>query len=201
MSRYRDALVHEKVAEKNRAGEPQASPLVLRLQKKRLRLIGADIKRVEVKMKQLVDQSPELQPDVARLSTIYGVAFLTAVTVLAELGDLRRFERARQLTAFAGVSPRVIQSGSSVSKRTRMCKQGNPRVRQALYLAAVTAVRGQNDLQRVYARLVAEGKAPKLALGAVMRKLLTVMRALLLSGEAYDPNYKAGGKLHENLIA
>lgn len=185
LSRYRDTLVRQKVAEKNRASEPQTSALVQKLQRKRLRLIEDDIKRVETEMRGIVARSPELERDVEQLSTIYGVAFLTAVIVLSELGDLRRFERARQLTAFAGVSPRIIQSGTSVSKRTRMCKQGNPRVRQALYLAAVTAVRGNNALQRVYKKLIREGKAPKVALGAVMRKLLTIMRAMLITGEPY----------------
>ena len=200
LSRYRDALVHQKVAEKNRAAEPQTSALVRKLQRKRLRLIDADIKRVEASLHRVVEQSPEFRHDVRLLSTIYGVGFLTSVVILAELGDLRRFERARQLTAFAGVSPRIVQSGTSVSKRTRMCKQGNPRVRQALYLAAVTAIRGQSDLQRVYTKLVQEGKAPKVALGALMRKLLTIMRAILISGKPYDPNYKTRGKLHQNLI-
>lgn len=195
LSRYRDALVVEKVAEKNRSAEQNASSFVAKLQQKRLRLIEKDIQRLEAQMRHVVNQSPELKHDVEQLSTIYGVAFITAVVVLTELGDLRRFQRARQLTAFAGVSPCIRQSGTSVQKRTRMCKQGNPRVRQALYLAAVTAVRGDNDLRRTYLHLICQGKAPKVALGAVMRKLLTIMRAMLLRGKPYDPNHKAGGKL------
>jgi transposase len=63
-----------------------------------------------------------------------------APTILAEIGDLRRFGRARQLTAYAGVSPRVVQSGTSVRGKTRMCKRGDKRVRQALYLSAMATL-------------------------------------------------------------
>lgn len=193
LSRYRDALVEQKVAESNRADEFVASQAVQRLQNKRIRLLEKDIARVEAAMRAIVREDPELGRDVKLLTTIYGVGFITAVAVLAELGDLRRFKRARQLSAFAGVSPRVIQSGTSISGRPRMCKQGNSRARQALYLAAMTAIRGQSDLQATYCRLVEHGKAPKLALGAVMRKLLVIMRAILISGKPYKPHFRTGG--------
>lgn len=196
LSRYRDTLVAERVAAQNRAGEPQSSRVVQTLQHKRLRLIAADIKRVEAEMKRVVNASPTLRNDLALLTTIYGVGFIIAVTVLSELGDLRRFHRARQLTAFVGVSPRIIQSGASVTRKTHMCKQGNAHVRQALYLAAVTATRGQSDLQCLYEKLVQEGKPHRVALGALMRKILVLMRAMLLTGQPYDPNHNTRGKLH-----
>lgn len=195
LSRYRDTLIQQRVAESNRAQELQCSPIVRKLRQKRLRLVQADIERVEEAMRQLVEQTPELQRDIERLSSIYGVGFITAVIVISELGDLRRFERARQLTAFVGLNPRIVQSGTSISKRARMCKHGNARVRQALYMAAVTTVRGQNDLQRLYAKLLEQGKPPKVALGAVMRKLVTIMRAMLVFEKLYIPDYKRGGKL------
>jgi len=109
-------------------------------------------------------------------------------------GDLRRFHKARQLTAFAGVSPRIYQSGTSVNGRPRMCKKGSPRVRHVLYLAALTTIRGNNDLQRTYQRLLDEGKLPMVAIGAVMRKLLIVMRALLITETTYGPDWKLNRK-------
>ena len=118
---------------------------------------------------------------------------MTAVTVRTELGDLRRFERARQLTAFAGMSPRIVESGTSIAGKPHLCKQGNRRVRHALYMAAMTAIRGQNDLQRCYQRLVAKGKSHMSALGAIMRKMLCLLRALLISGKPYQPVYRSGG--------
>lgn len=126
-----------------------------------------------------------LRADLARMTTIPGVGIVTAITVLAELGDLRRFASGRQLAAFAGVSPRRHESGSSVRGRTSMCKKGNPTVRSVLYMSALTTKRLPNGMATIYERLIANGKAPKAALGALMRKQLLLMRALLVRGEDY----------------
>jgi len=160
LSRYRDALVRERTAAGNRAEEGSASKLVRRIEAKRLRLLDGDIKRIEAEMQRLVNAAPELKHDIELLSSIYGVGFIVAVVILAELGDLRRFRKARQLTAFAGLSPRIYQSGTSVNGRPHMCKKGNPRVRHVLYLSALVTMRGQNDLERTYQRLLEEGKSP-----------------------------------------
>ena len=107
-----------------------------------------------------------------------------------------QFERARQLTAYAGVSPRIVQSGTSVRGKTRMCKRGNKRIRQALYLSAMATLNTKkpNSLSAMHYRLCEGGKQGKEALGAVMRKQLTVMRAVIISGKPYDPTFKGRGK-------
>jgi transposase len=195
--RYRDALVHERVAENNRAGETEQPAFVRALQKRRLGQLDRDIEKLEQQARKLIRQHPPLTRDLTLLETIYGVGFLTAALILAELGDLRRFAEARQLTAFAGLSPRIVQSGKT-RRGTHLCKQGNGRVRQALYLAAVTATRGNTQLAHDYQHMVARGMPPKVALGAFMRKLLTVMRAVLVHQTPYQPfpNHrgKTGGK-------
>jgi len=198
LCRYRDFLVRQRVAAANRTGETHSSKTVRALERKRLSLLAADIERVEQAMRRVVDETPELKRDVELLSTIYGVGFLTAVTVRVELGDLRRFHKARQLTAYAGLNPSLRQSGSSVNGRTHMGKTGNQRVRQSLYLVAMVAIRGQNDLQRFYLHLCEQGKSCMAALGAVMRKLLTLMRAILISGKPYDPLWKT--RPHRSLL-
>ena len=190
LARYRDSLVRERVAAGNRAEETSGCNFVQAMERKRLRLLDQDIKRVEKQMQQQVDCSPEIKYDIELLCSIYGVGFITAATVRAEMGDLRRFCKARQLTAYAGLNPSLRQSGSSVNGRPHMNKKGNPRVRQCLYLAAVTAIRGQNDLQRTYLQLREEGKSTMAALGAIMRKLLVLMRAILISGKPFDPMWK-----------
>jgi len=195
LSRYRDTLVRESTAAGNRAEEASASKVVRRIQAKRLRLLEGDIKRIEAEMKRVVEAAPQIKHDIELLKSIYGVGFIVAVVIIAELGDLRRFGKARQLTAFAGVSPRIYQSGTSVSGRPRMCKKGNPRVRHVLYLSALVTIRGSNDLQRTYQRLLKEGKSPMAAIGAVMRKLLILMRALLITENTYDPDWKWRGTL------
>lgn len=187
LSRYRDSLVRRHTAEKNRGRECIECHYVQKMQKKRKDLLKDDIVRVEKEMKKLVKQHDELKRDIDLLSSIYGVAFIHATTILCELGDLRRFELARQLTAFAGMSPRHHQSGTSIHKRSRLCKQGNPRIRRTLFLAAMTAVRGKNQFRRTYKKLIKQGKPRMVALVAIMRKLLILMRAILISGKPYQP--------------
>jgi transposase len=119
--------------------------------------------------------------------SIKGVGLVTAGTVLAEMGDLRRFPRSRQLTAFAGLSPRQHLSGTSVHGRSPMCKRGSGRVRAALFMAAVCAVRFNPDMAEVYNRLIERGKHKRVALGAVMRKLLVTMRALVIADKDWQP--------------
>lgn len=145
------------------------------------------VAQLEAGIRGLLQEYPALKADVQRMMTTPGVGLIVATTVLALLGDLRRFERGSQLAAFAGVSPQQQTSGTSVRGRTRMCKQGSSRVRQALYLAAMAAVRTEGPLQDAYRALVARGKRRKAALGAIMRRLLLVLRALLV----HDTDYQA----------
>ncbi|MBI1754489.1 MAG: IS110 family transposase [Acidobacteria bacterium] len=79
-------------------------------------------------------------------------------TLLGEAGDLRAFQRGRQLTAFVGVSPRRYDSGSSVRGRTRMCQIGGVHVRTVLHMAAVSANRTAIPLGSFYRHLVNQGK-------------------------------------------
>lgn len=194
VSRHRDVLVRQRTMVKNQLGETSTTAFVRKSQRKHLRWLNREIQGAEVEMKRVVDSAPELKHDVELLDSVYGVAFKSAVVIRAELGDLRRFDRARQLSAYAGLNPSQRISGTSVHKRTRMGKQGNPRVRQALYLCAMVAIQGENDFSRTYQRLIADGKSRMASLGVVMRKMLVLMRALLIHGIPYEPDWKLCGK-------
>jgi transposase len=183
--RERRELVDEQTRLKNRIGEASDSRFVARERARLLKSVAAAIKRLDAEIERVVASDCKLRADAARLRTIPGVGFVTAATILAELGDLRRFASGRALAAFAGLSPRRHESGTSVRGRTRMCKQGNPAVRAILYMASVTSARTEDGMKRLYDRLVANGKAPKSALGAVMRRLLVLMRTLLVKAEDY----------------
>lgn len=193
LSRHRDALIAEKVREKLR-GESGESKLLASLHRRRMAQLKRDIAKIEARARKLIQQTPELRRDATLLQSIPGVAFVTSLVVLAELGDLRRFQRARQATAFAGLSPRSRQSGTSLNAPGTLCKQGNPRIRQALYMAAMVTIRGTGPLCDFYDRLRAKGLNGKAALCAVMRKMLTFMRAILINETPYDPQWEKMGK-------
>ena len=192
--RERRALVDERTALNNRIGEGTDSAIVRRERDRLLGNLKRAIQRMDKAIAEAVAADAQLRRDVARLCTIPGVGMVTAVTVLAELGDLRRFSSSRQVTAFAGVSPHQHMSGTSVRGRTRMSKQGNPAVRSVLYTSSMTASRVPGPMQQTYQRLVDAGKAPSAALGAVMRKQLVLMRALLVTETDYEERGKKPGK-------
>ena len=114
------------------------------MQTRRARQLDKDIAALETETRKQVTQTETLREDIALPESIHGAGFTTAVTVRMELGDLRRFERARQLSAFAGLSPRQFESGTSVRKRTRMSEAGSKRVRKVLYMAACSAIAHPN---------------------------------------------------------
>ncbi|HIA48151.1 MAG TPA: hypothetical protein EYN96_09345 [Candidatus Hydrogenedentes bacterium] len=68
-------------------------------------------------------------------------------------------------------------------------KQGNPRVRRCLYLAALSAIRSDTPFRTTYQRLLQSDKKPRVALAAIMRKLLVTMRAILISGKPFNQNH------------
>jgi transposase len=198
LTRYRDQVVARRTALKNRIQEPAPSAWVRRRERAELKHLDAEVARVEKALREHVKAHPALAHDVKLLETVQGVGFITAVVVLAEGGDLTRFTKARQLGAYAGLSPAHNDSGTSVHGRARLCKKGNARIRQALYLAAVTTIRCDNDFARFYRRLCEAGKEPMVALAAVMRKMLLVLRALLIADKPYDPHRQSGGKRNPN---
>jgi transposase len=189
LNRYRDFLVAERVSMVNRGDALSTNKGISQIAKRRLKQMESDIAKVEKEMRKIISENNQLKHDRTLLESIPGVGFLSVCTVMAELGDLRRFERDRQLAAFTGLNPSLKDSGTSVHARPRLSKSGNARIRQALYLAAMTSIRIEGPLQETYLRLIARGKSPMAALCAVMRKLLLLMRTLLLANVCYEKNH------------
>ena len=155
---------------------------------RQLALLDSQRKMLENEMKKIVKQDNRLSRDVQLLCTIQGIGFLSAVTVLGELGDLRLYKTSRQLTACAGLNPVIHQSGEKTGK-SHISKQGSSHVRRCLYLNTMTAIRYNKRLRERQQKLVGKGKPGIVALTANMRVLLTIMRALLISDKPYDPDY------------
>lgn len=187
----REALVQMLADTRKRPNSGQ-SGLLKDVREGIVRQLKSAIARIEAGIHELMDAHPTMKADMKRMMTIPGVGPIVAISVLAILGDLRRFQRARQLGAYVGVSPRQRVSGTSVRGRTRMCKQGNSRIRQLLYLAAMASLRAGGPMKIVFESLVARGKARKSALGAVMRRLLLLMRAVLVHETDYRSDYPSG---------
>tara|TARA_B100000315_G_scaffold252454_1_gene289299 strand:+ start:1071 stop:2039 length:969 start_codon:yes stop_codon:yes gene_type:complete len=109
------------------------------------------------------------------LQSIPGVGKITAFSMAAEIGDIKRFNTAKQLVGFIGVDPRVYESGISIKGKGYITKRGNKILRKLLFNAAMSAVQKPNMFRDFYVKKVSEGKPKKVALCAVMRKMIHVI--------------------------
>ncbi|EHL21193.1 transposase, partial [Acidovorax sp. NO-1] len=112
------------------------------------------------------------------------IADKTAALILAELGDIDRFADARAVTAFAGLNPRLQESGLARG-HTCISRMGSVRLRSALYLPAVVALTYNPAIKAQAERLKARGKKGKQTVCAAMRKLLTIAYGVLKSGKPF----------------
>ena len=101
---------------------------------------------------------------------------------------MTQFAGARQVAAFAGLVPRIRQSGQWKG-HVRLSKCGSGRLRRALYMPAVAALRCNPVIRALRSRMLGAGKCKMSVVGAAMRKLLTLAFGVLKSGKPFDPNY------------
>jgi transposase len=138
--------------------------------------IEKQIAKVEALIAALLKEQTALAHHVRRLDDITGVGRLTAVMVLATMPELGQLNR-QQAAALAGLCPYNRDSGQWAGKRC--IRGGRAEVRRALYRAALSASRSNHLLKPFYDRLIAAGKPAKVALTAVMRKLIVLMNHVL----------------------
>jgi transposase len=129
-----------------------------------------------------------------RLQTIPGVGPSIAATLLAEIGDIGRFDDFDQLLAYAGVHPAERSSGrkgASPETAWHMSKAGNSHLRAAAYRMAVVGVQHNPVIAAHYARKRAAGKSKMNALGHCMRKALSIVWGVWRNGQDFDPDWGA----------
>lgn len=123
------------------------------------------------------------------LTSIPGIGDITAARLIAEIPDVNDFQSANQLAAYAGLTPRNHNSGSSVHRRGRLVKTGNKRFRTALFLPALAAMRFNPIVQALVERMQTNGKNRMTIVGAVMRKLVHLAYGVLKHRKPFDPDY------------
>jgi transposase len=155
-----------------------------------MRYLCGDLNRLRAKLSdikaQIEHKLPE-HPVGSLLTSIEGVGHLSAARIIAAVGNPARFRNGAALAAYAGVVPGTKSSGLRRPGRASLCSLGNARLRQALYMTTLGAVRRNPWLRAYYERLKANGKLPKVALVAAMRKLLLAVYAVAKSGQPFTP--------------
>jgi transposase len=163
-----------------------ASPVLKRLLKAQLKAQAHLIASLEVAIATLLARGAGLKRRYELLASIKGIGPVVAATLVACLPELGMLGGG-QLAALAGVAPMNCDSGEM--RGQRRIKGGRTHVRSALYMAAVAASRCNPDLKAFYGRLRAAGKAPKLALTAVMRKLVLLANTLIREDRHWTPKH------------
>lgn len=133
-----------------------------------------------------IDDDPALRNKRDLLTSIDGIGERSAALLLAELGDPLRFASSRAITAFAGLNPRLQESGT-YKGQTRISRTGSSRLRAGLYMPAVSSLKHNAAISALRDRLKARGKTGKQIVCAAMRKLLHIAYGVLKSGQPFDP--------------
>jgi transposase len=149
--------------------------------------IEARILQVTQQIRDHIDHHPDLRGKRDLLETIPGIGPGTSAMIIAEFGDVSRFRDAGTMASFCGLTPRQRQSGTSVRGRSMLSKTGSSRIRHALYMPALSAIRYNPVIRAFRARLLANGKHKMIIVGAVMRKLVYLAYGVLKSGKPFDP--------------
>jgi transposase len=125
------------------------------------------------------------------LTTIQGVSTLTAATIIAEAGDPARFPDAAAFASYIGVVPRLHQSGKRNFSGRSAIPLGNARLRRALWMPVLVAIRLNPWLRTYYQRLRAAGKRPKVAMIAAMHKLVAAIYSVAKNRRPFQPRVSA----------
>ena len=162
--------------------------------------VGFLVNAVRVEMRCLLQQVDLLQDQIAQIddtltdlmtqipqhiTSIPGIGLVTGAAILAEIGDVSRFDCAEKLTAYAGIDPSVYQTGQFQASVAHMSKRGSPYLRHALWLAANVAIQHDPELQSFYQAKRKEGKHHGTVVGAVCRKLLARVYVVLKEQRPY----------------
>lgn len=171
----RAALVKDRTAAKNRE-KTLVNALLRRQLRQRLKQIEAQLAEVEAAILARIEADRDLARRFEIVTSIPGVAARSAFALLIDMPELGTLD-SRTAAGLSGTAPIVRQSGKRKGKA--FVHGGRPQVRRALYMPALAAARFNPDLKAIYDALIARGKLPKVALTAIMRKLVVLANALI----------------------
>jgi len=179
----RRQLIEMLAAERNRHQQARDPQLQRRIAT-HVRWLTKALAELDTDLADTIRSSPIWRERDNLLQSVPGIGNVTAYTLLADLPELGRLDR-RKIAALVGVAPLNRDSGHWRGRRT--IAGGRPAVRSVLYMATLTAVRFNPAIAHFYQRLTAAGRPKKVALTAAMRKLLTILNAMLRDQRSWQP--------------
>jgi len=158
---------------------------LIKINQKSIKEISAHIKETEGLIRQEINTDAQLRQQVKRIMTIPGIGKISAWTLAVKTDGFKRLKDPRKLACFAGVVPFEQQSGTSLRTKPRVSKMADMQLKSVLQMAAMRAVRMDNDLRVYYLRKVGEGKNKMSVLNAVRNKLIHIAMALIKNQNYY----------------
>jgi transposase len=181
LAKRRDQLVLMRAQEKNRRSEADDRVMAERIGRL-IDVLDHEIAEIEADISALIKAEPEIAEDAQLMRSLPGIGPVACMQLIAQMPELGRVGP-KQVAALAGLAPFNVDSGAYRGKRK--IAGGRKRVRDALYMAALNAVRRAVTFKTFYTRLRQAGKPAKLALIAVARKLLTILNAMMRDRKPY----------------
>ncbi len=183
LNKRRDQLVRMRSQERTRSADLHDDDIAAGLARHILWL-DAEIAEIETAIHALVEAAPSLRSRSSLIRSMPGVGPVTATTLIALLPELGTVSN-KAIAMLAGLAP--INADSGLKRGKRVIRGGRRRVRQALYMVAVTSLRHASQMRRFYDRLRSRGKPAKVALIALARKILTILNAIMRSQKPFQP--------------
>ncbi len=181
----KQAKVLKEYSENCASGCSQSSYLVSQFSTV-LHTLNSQIKHLDSVLEEIIEIAKKL-PNFEVIKSIPGISDNLASRILAEIGDINRFNNSSQLVAYAGIDPAIYQSGQISGLHLKISKKGNKKLRSLLYLAVTCMIRTDRDSVIVdfYEKKKASGMKPKAALVASMNKTLRIIYSLCKNGCQY----------------
>lgn len=183
LANARNGLVRDRTALKNREKNLTIA-LLKRQTRQRLEQIAHQIEAIDALAQEIILADPELARRQEIIVSISGLGILTAAQLIATMPELGSLEN-KEVASLAGLAPVARQSGQWKGKS--FIRGGRANVRQALYMPALVAARFNPDLKAKYKQLIAKGKPAKVAITAIMRKLIIIANVLLRDNRIWTP--------------
>lgn len=162
---------------------------IVKLKKEQIEFFEKAIKLIKKDIKAIVNKDPALKEKIRKIETAPGLGFETTVILICETNGFALFDNIRQLVSYAGMDVTHNESGKYRGK-TRISKRGNSRIRQALYMPALSAARANDPIKELYERINDRNPETKRkGIVAGMRKLLILTHVLWKKDEEYDKDY------------
>ena len=183
LSSRRTQLKDMIVKEKLRSNHTYLDNQISRSIKRNIKQLGKELELVTKKLEEAINSNEVLSDIVALLQTVKGVGKEVAMILVTDLPELGKLNR-EQISALVGVAPQNKDSGKR--RGYRAISKGRFYVRKALYMAALVAARYNPRMRDIYNKLVEKGKLKKVALVAVMRKMIIMMNAMVKNNTVWQ---------------